>query len=106
MKCKLTNISFIDGDSKNQKYCFLVTLIEDGNVLFLGLRNYNFKKKMSLKTFSFIYEDYSRRPDKYISGIQRFDYLINDNSIFFTIMNLIDLKADARSPIRFKIRDL
>ena len=106
MKCKLTNISFIDGDSKNQKYCFLVTLIEDGNVLFLGFRNYNFKKKIGLKTFSLIYEDYNRRPDKYISGIQRFNYLINDNSIFFYIMNLIDLKADARSPIRFKIRDL
>ena len=102
MKDELVNISFIDGNLKNQRYCFLVKPIENGSVVFLGFRNYNFKKKMSLKTFLFLYEEHIHRSYKIIQATRKFNPNTNDISVFFTIMNLIDLKIDARSPIKFK----
>lgn len=105
MKDELVNISFIDGNSKNQRYCFLVKPIENDSVVFLGFRNYNFKKKMSLKTFLFLYEEHIHRSYKIIYATRKFNpNNMNDNSVFFTIINLIDLKIDAKSPIKFKIR--
>jgi len=114
MENKIVNISFIDDNSKNQRYCFFVMPIKNNNVMFLGFRNYNFKKEMSLKTFLSICKKCYYRPDKYIHErniytIKEFVYsfvYFNDNSVFFTAMNLIDLKADAKSPIKFKIRSL
>ena len=113
MKNKIVNISFIDGNLKNQRYCFLVKPIVNGSVAFLGFFNYNFKKEMNLKTFLSICEEYTHRPDKYlrrpysiIYAIKKFDFNIDNNNIFFTIMNLINLKVDAKSPIKFKIRSL